>query len=34
MFRVKNKNIRRMSILSVSLIGFEQVNICWDVTES
>ena len=31
MFRVKNKDIRTTSTSSVSLVDFEQVNICWDI---
>ena len=32
MFRVNDKNIiRTASTSSVSLVDFEQVNVCWDV---
>ena len=31
MFRVNNKNIRTASTLNVSLVEFEQANVCWDV---
>ena len=34
MFRVNNKDIRRKSTSSVSLVDFEQVNVCLDVIES
>ena len=31
MFRGKNKDIQKTSTSSVSVIDFEQVNVCWDV---
>ena len=31
---VKNKDIRTTSTSSVSLVDFEQVNVCWDVIKS
>ena len=34
MFRVTNKDITTTSILSASPLGFEQVNVCWDVIKS
>ena len=34
MFRGKNKDNRTASNSSVSLVDFEQVNVCWDVIES
>ena len=34
MFRVKNKVIRTWSDSSVSLVDFEQVNVCWNVIKS
>ena len=34
MFRVKNKDIRTTSTLNVSLVDFEDVNICWEVIKS
>ena len=34
MFRGKNKDIRTTSNWSVSLVNFEQVNVCWDVIKS
>ena len=30
MFRVENKDIRTTSTLNVSLVDFEEVNVCWD----
>ena len=30
MFRGKNKDIRTTSTSSISLVDFEQVNVCWD----
>ena len=34
MFRVQNKDIRTTSTLNVSLVDFEEVNVCWEVRES
>ena len=34
MFRVENKDIRTTSTLNVSLVDFEEVNVCWEVRES
>ena len=34
MFRVKNKDIRTTSTSSISLVDFEQVNVCSDVIKS
>ena len=34
MLRGKNKDIRTTSTASVSLVDFEQVNVCWDVIKS
>ena len=31
---MKNKDIRTTSTSSVSLVDFEQVNVCWDVIKS
>ena len=31
MFRGKNKDVRTTPTSSVSLVDFEQVNVCWDV---
>ena len=31
MFRGKNKDIRTRSTSSVSLVDFEQVDVCWDI---
>ena len=36
MFKVNNKNTRKTSLTpfsSVSIVGFEQVNVSWDVSE-
>ena len=34
MFRVENKDIKTTSTLNVSLVDFEEVNVCWEVRES
>ena len=34
MFKGKNKDIRTRSTSIVSLVDFEQVNVCWDVIKS
>ena len=34
MFRGKNKDIRMTSASGVSLVDFEQVNVCWNVIKS
>ena len=34
MFRVNNRAIRTTSTSIVSLVDFEQINVCWDVIKS
>ena len=34
MFRVNNKDIRTIEPRTLSLVYFEQVNVCWDVIKS